>query len=97
MIRPVPGLGFIPFVVLAALFSSLAIYFLIKKFRTAIGTERNQLELVLTGMALLLALIVFTIMLPILLMGNGTFVVLAPLYTLVFLYDCLCYRAIWFV
>ena len=83
-INPVPGPGLAPFAILSTIFSVLAIYFLIQKFRRSSGTERNQLELVLTGMLLMLGLVIITILVPILFFGNGLLVVLAPVYTLVF-------------
>ncbi|MBI2624591.1 hypothetical protein HYW67_03870 [Candidatus Parcubacteria bacterium] len=79
------GLGFIPFAVLSTLFSVLAIYYLVQKFRHAQGERREQLRLVLAGISLMLFFIISTILVPIIVFKSGFFVSFIPIYILVFL------------
>jgi signal transduction histidine kinase len=82
---PVPGLGLIPFAVFSTLFSVFAVYNLIVKTKRATGALRRQRVLVLVGMLAMLTLITTTVLLPIALSGNATFLPLLPLYALIFL------------
>jgi signal transduction histidine kinase len=84
-IHPVPGPGFIPFAILSTIFSLLAILILIKKYITAVGDQKNQFKLVFFGMLIMLVLIIGTVLLPILIFNSGVFLILTPIYTLVFL------------
>lgn len=84
-VHPVPAAGFIPFAVLSTLFSVLALWFLIRKIQKSSGEEQAQARTVLWGILVMLALITVTILVPILLFDSATFLVLAPIYTLVFL------------
>jgi signal transduction histidine kinase len=84
-IHPVAGPGLLPFSILSTLFSILAIYFLVQKFRHAVAADRERLKIVLTGMLVMLALIIATILIPIIAFGSGIFVILTPIYTLIFL------------
>ncbi|MDP2668436.1 MAG: ATP-binding protein [bacterium] len=79
------GWGIIPFAVISTLFSFLTVYYLIKKFRYASGEERKRIKFVLWGVLIMLALIIFTILIPILLYNNAFFVAFTPLYTVIFL------------
>ena len=83
--QPQPGPGLIPFAVLSTLFSILAVYWLVRRYRASVGTERSQQKIVLIGMIIMLALIIATILLPIILYGSVSFLPFTPLYALVFL------------
>lgn len=84
-ISPTAGVGLVPFSVLSTVFSVLAVYFLIRKLRSATGEARYQLRLVVVGLVLMLCLVIFTVLVPIILFNFGFFVLFAPLYTLIFL------------
>jgi hypothetical protein len=84
-INPVAGPGLLPFSILSTVFSILAIYFLVKKYRQADELARPRIKVVLMGMLVMLALIIATVLVPIIFFHYGAFVVLTPLYTLVFL------------
>jgi len=84
--QPVVGPGFIPFAILSTIFSALAIYWLVKKYRAATNeVEGKQLQLVLIGIAVMLALIITTLLAPIVIFSSAIFLPLTPLYTLAFL------------
>jgi signal transduction histidine kinase len=84
-ISPVVGWGLIPFSILSTLFSILAIYSLIKKFRNSAGEQRVQIKTVLVGMLIMLGFIILTILVPIVFFSSGAFVIFTPIYTLFFL------------
>jgi signal transduction histidine kinase len=84
-ISPSPGWGLIPFGILSTLFSVFAVYLLIKKFRSAVGMQRDQMKLVLAGMLIMLGFIILTILIPIIVFSSGAFVIFTPIYTLIFL------------
>src|SRR3989344_6256310 len=48
--QPQPGPGLIPFAVLSTVYSVLAVYWLIRGYRSSSGAEKRQQGLVLTGM-----------------------------------------------
>lgn len=79
------GPGIIPFSTISTVFSILAVYLLIKRGRQAEGEAKQQLRLVLTGIAIMLTLIIATVLIPIIIFNSVSFVPLTPLYTLVFL------------
>lgn len=83
--QPVPGIGLLPFSLLSTLFSLLTLYFLIHKYLHAEGAVRKQLGLVLSGIAIMLALIILTVLFPVIIYGSIFFLPFTPLYTLVFL------------
>jgi signal transduction histidine kinase len=85
-VHPVPGPGFAPFAILSTFFSIFAVYLLFKKYFSAPAKSalKSQVRLVLSGMLTMLALVIFTVLLPIILFNSATFLVLTPIYTLVF-------------
>lgn len=83
--RPIPGFGLPLFAITTVFFSFGAIYSLIKRLRRSTGVEKQQLRFVMFGILLMLGLIIGTIMIPVALLRNNTFVPFAPLYTLTFL------------
>jgi signal transduction histidine kinase len=83
--QPQPGIGLLPFAVLSTIFSILAVYWLVRRYRGSSGAEKSQQRLVLTGMLIMLSLIIATILMPILRFGSARFLVFSPLYALVFL------------
>lgn len=83
--QPQPGIGLIPFSILSTLFSILAVYWLIKKYRHSRGVVRKQLRLILAGILIMLTLIITTILIPILIFHSIRFLAFTPLYTIIFL------------
>ncbi|OGH65424.1 MAG: hypothetical protein A3J66_02285 [Candidatus Magasanikbacteria bacterium RIFCSPHIGHO2_02_FULL_47_14] len=83
--NPIPGLGLLPFVLLSTVFSVAAVVVLIRKLRRSQGRERQQLALIMSGMALMVGFIIGTILIPVVFFENNTFVAFAPLYILLFL------------
>ena len=83
--KPQPGPGFIPFGVLSTLFSVLTVFWLLRKRRRSVDAVRKQLGLVLAGIVIMLALVISTILVPIVFFGTLQFLTFAPLYTLIFL------------
>jgi signal transduction histidine kinase len=84
-IQLTPGPGLAPFSIISTLFSALAVYLLLKKYISGSAVTRRQLGSVLLGILLMLALIIFTILLPVLVFNSLVFLPFTPLYTLVFL------------
>ncbi|MDP1706990.1 MAG: ATP-binding protein [bacterium] len=82
---PQPGVGLIPFVILSTLFSGLTVYWLLRKYKRSKGDEKKQFGLVLSGIVIMLALVIATILVPIIYFGSIQFLTFTPLYTLVFL------------
>ena len=83
--RPTTGPGLLPFSILSTVFSILAIYYLIRKYRRLQTVEKQQVKLVLIGMLVMLGLIIATVLIPLLIFGSVQFLVLTPIYTLIFL------------
>ena len=84
-VSPLAGIGIFPFAFISTLFSVLAVYFLFKK---SVGTktrEKQQATFMLVGILLFLALVISTVLVPILLFNSGAFLPLLPAYTLLFL------------
>ncbi|MDE2020020.1 MAG: hypothetical protein KGJ13_06780, partial [Patescibacteria group bacterium] len=79
------GPGLIAFAVISTFFSILAIAILIQKAIRYRGEERKQVEAVLVGIILMLALIIGTVLIPLILFSSGLFVAFLPFYTLAFL------------
>ena len=79
------GPGLVPFSVVSTIFSIMAVYLLIRRGRKATGEAKYQLRLVLIGISIMLALIIATVLLPIIIANSVSFIPLTPLYTLVFL------------
>jgi signal transduction histidine kinase len=79
------GVGILPFSILSTLFSVAAIFVLLKKFRLFKGIEHEQVKLVMLGLVLMLALIIVTVLAPIMANESVAFLPLTPLYTLLFL------------
>jgi len=79
------GPGMIPFTSLAITFSVLAIYWLVKKYRSETGIEKKQMQLVLGGIIIMLTSIIATILIPIAVFNAAPALWLAPVYTLIFL------------
>ena len=83
--EPQPGLGLIPFAVLSTLFSTLTVYWLLHKYKHSTDDAQRQFGLVLSGIVIMLALIIATILVPIMFFGSVRFLAFTPLYTLAFL------------
>jgi len=83
--NPVPGPGLAPFVIFVVSSYGTALYFLIKRFKSSVGLEKEQLRFFMTGLLVMLGLIIVTIMIPVVFFRSSYFLVFAPLYTLVFL------------
>jgi len=81
----VVGFGIVLFGLYTSILSAWAILKVAKKFFKSKNEERNQLRLVVIGMSLMLFLITTTILIPIVIYANTSFISLAPLYTLIFL------------
>lgn len=78
--------GIVPFAILSALFTYLSVYSLIKKIKKVVTySERQQLQLVLAGIFILLFLLFFTVLLPVIFLKNFSIVPLSPVYVLIFL------------
>ncbi len=84
-IHTTTGPGIIPFSIFSTIFSFLAVYLLIKKYKNTKDTERQQIGLVLTGIFLMLLLVILTVLIPIIIIKSGAFIPVMPLYTLIFL------------
>ena len=74
-----------PFALYAVFYSVGAIYTLISRWRQSRGVTKQQLRFVLTGILIMLSLIILTILIPVLINKNLSFVPFAPIYTLIFL------------
>ena len=83
--QPQPGLGLLPFSILSTLFSLLTIYWLVRTYLRSTGGVRKQVGLVLSGILIMLALIIATILFPIIIHGSTRFLAFTPLYALAFL------------
>ncbi len=83
--NPVPGPGLIPFALTTVFFFLGSFYILFKKLHKLTGKSKEQIRFVMFGVVVMLGLIIATIMVPLLLFRNTTFVSAAPLYTLIFL------------
>ncbi len=83
--KPIPGLalplvgGFNVLLVVGAT------WVLFRRMRRAFGRERDQFRFVAYGIGLMFGFIVVTIFFPVLFLSNAMFVVLTPLYALIFL------------
>ncbi|MST04161.1 MAG: sensor histidine kinase [Candidatus Pacebacteria bacterium] len=84
-ISPIPGQGLIPFTILSTIFAILAVYFLIKHYKSSIGVEKKQIGIILSGIVTMLILIISTVLIPILFFDSGLFIPLTPIYALIFL------------
>ncbi|OGM32000.1 hypothetical protein A2803_02830 [Candidatus Woesebacteria bacterium RIFCSPHIGHO2_01_FULL_44_21] len=82
--RPIPGLGIIVFAGYVIGGSSSLIYIVVKKARALTGSEKKQLLYISFGALIMLALVIFTIIIPVAIFQNGALVPLFPLYTLAF-------------
>ncbi len=83
---PIPGPGLAFFGTVSTVFSILAIFYLIRKsLRATDKIERLQLRTVLSGMLIMLALVIGTILIPIAIFNSAVFVPFIPVYVLIFL------------
>jgi len=82
---PIPGVGLGLFGLVSVALNLAAVYVLLRKFKKALGTLRQQLSFVMLGMLVMFGLIIVTIFVPVFIFSNASFVPLAPLYTLTFL------------
>lgn len=84
---PTPGAapGMLLFSGLTTVYSMLSMYYLIRKYRKTSGERQRQVLLVLIGMGVMLALIISTILIPLLVFRSNFFVQFAPLYVLIYL------------
>jgi len=83
--HPIVGPGVIPFGLFVTFFSLAAIYIFFRKLKEAPDDERRRLWYVMLGILLMLGLIIATILIPVAVFGINNFVILAPVYVLVFL------------
>src|SRR5258708_5679673 len=83
--QPTPGWGMMPFALFAIVFSISAIVTLIRRLNKSISIEKQQLRFVMFGILLMLGLLTTTVLIPVILFKNASFISLAPLYTLSFL------------
>lgn len=81
--KPGPAIGLFGLFVTFLIF--LSTYTLYKRSIKVEGRERKQLRFLMIGMLLMNSLMIFTVLLPIAIFQNNSFVSLAPLYTLIFL------------
>ncbi len=84
-VRPSTGPGMAVFSVVSTYFTVASIIESFKKYKTTKGVERSQNGLVLLGIAAMLGLVIFTVLLPLLIFGSSFFVAFMPLYTMIFL------------
>jgi signal transduction histidine kinase len=82
---PVGGPGLLPFSVLSTIFSVLAVYWLVYKYRHSEGVEHEQFRFVLAGMLIMLTLIIGTVLVPLVVLNVSAFLPFTSVYTLVFL------------
>ncbi|MDP3970869.1 MAG: histidine kinase N-terminal 7TM domain-containing protein, partial [bacterium] len=82
---PVPGYGLPIFVLYVIISISSSVRLLIIKLKKATGVARMQISFILLGIILMFSLILFTLVLPVALISDATFVSFSPLYTLIFL------------
>lgn len=82
---PVPGIGIAPFAILSTIFSAMAVYILIRKFRSSVNSEKKQMQSMMLGVFLLLFLVIATIFIPVVFFKINTFIVFLPVYSLIFL------------
>ena len=81
----IPGPGMLPFSLLTTFFTGAALFLLWKKMRKTSRIEKQQLRLVLFGILVMTGLLIMTVLIPVLLFQNDTFVILTPFYTFIFL------------
>jgi signal transduction histidine kinase len=84
-IKSIPGAGIPLFAGFTSFFSVAAIYVLIRKIRNSKGEARQQLVFMMRGILVMLGLIIGTIMIPVAIFQNQTFIPFSPLYALIFL------------
>jgi signal transduction histidine kinase len=82
--EPVPGPGLPVFGLFQTALNISVIFTLFMKARMATGERSVQLRLILLGILLMLGMITGTIFVPVLLLGDPSFVPFAPLYVLFF-------------
>ncbi|HYE59746.1 MAG TPA: ATP-binding protein [Candidatus Kapabacteria bacterium] len=80
---PGPGMGL--FAVFTFVLYTVSLYILFKKWKKATGVNKRQLQLVWTGLLLMVGLLISTVMIPVIFFKNSFFISFAPLYTLLFL------------
>lgn len=82
--RPIPGPAIIIFAAYVLGGTTSLVYIVIKKVGTLSGVERRQLMYIAFGALIMLSLVISTIIIPVAVFQNGTFVTFFPLYTLIF-------------
>lgn len=80
-----PGPGLALFGIFSIICNLSAIYYLIKRYRNNIGTEKRQLLFVMLGVLLMFGLIILTVFIPVALFKISIGVSFIPIYTLIFL------------
>lgn len=83
-LQPVPGFGFLFFVIFAFGYAAWSVIILYRKRNKDGGESRSKVALVLLAIFIMFGLITATILLPIAIWGNDTFIPFGPLYTMVF-------------
>ncbi|TSC56781.1 MAG: Sensor protein [Parcubacteria group bacterium Gr01-1014_18] len=80
------GPGMILFSLFNPLCNIAAIYLLFEKYRRASGIEKQQLRFILLGIFVMFAMIIATILIPVLFFQQHFYVAFAPLYALCFIF-----------
>lgn len=83
-LQPVPSFGFPFFALFAFGYAAWSVVILYRKRNDDGGESRNKVALVLFAIFAMFGLITATILLPIAIWGNDTFIPFGPLYTMIF-------------
>lgn len=83
--QTIPGPGIALFGIYAVSLSVASVINLIIRIRRSKAAMRGQYQYVLAGVALMLGLLVATVLIPAVVFRNSRFVVLTPVYTMIFL------------
>ena len=84
VVSPLPNPGIILFATLVLILLVGGLLTMVKKYRRAVGVQRQQLRLILLGLAVTFGLIVLTNLILVVAFNNGSLLPLAPAYTLIF-------------
>jgi len=84
-IEIIPGPGIAVFGIFAILMSVATIYILIRRFGRSEGIQREQFRWITMAVFLMFALIIATVLIPVIVFQNDSLVPLAPFYVFIFL------------
>ncbi len=79
------GPGMLFFIIFALSLSILSVKALYNKLKNSQGYSKEQFRYVVIGIMLMLGLLFFTVLIPVAIFKNNTFVPFVPLYTIIFL------------